>query len=68
MTESRATRLAVVFAAFLSNGLHAHALEPGYLRVAEISEDIGAAVLVTFFVVTISVFNQRPPSEGEIKM
>lgn len=41
---------------------------PKWEGIAEISEDIGAAVLVTFFVVTISVFNQRPPSEGEIKM
>ena len=38
---------------------------PRWESVTEISEDIGAATLVTFFVVTISVFNMRPPSDNE---
>ena len=39
MTHSRATCVAVIFAALFSNGLGAHALEPGYLRIAEVSKD-----------------------------
>ena len=39
MTDSRIPYLVLLFVALLSNGIHAHALEPGYLRIAEISED-----------------------------
>lgn len=41
---------------------------PKWEGLAEISEDIGVAMLVTFFVVTFSVFNQRAPKDGEIKI
>ena len=40
---------------------------PKWEGFGEISQDIGIAALVTFFVVTISIFNMRPPSENEIE-